>query len=76
LHDATYLARVRHIQLLDATSLRKGGTMTVRKPRFRLRLEQIEISSEEILADLLYPAPRATPKATPKRTTRRPGIRA
>jgi hypothetical protein len=62
--------------LLDATSLRKGGMMTVRKPAFRLKLEQIEISSEEILADLQYPAPRATPKAAmQKRTTRRPETR-
>jgi hypothetical protein len=62
--------------LLDATSLRKGGMMTVRKPAFRLKLEQIEISSEEILADLRYPAPRAAPKpATPKRATSRSGTR-
>lgn len=51
------------MQLLDAASLRKGGTM--RKPGFRLKLQPIEISSEEILADLLYPAPRATPEAAP-----------
>jgi hypothetical protein len=45
--------------------------MTVRKPAFRLKLEQIEISSEEILADLLYPAPRERAKPAPKRTPHR-----
>lgn len=37
------------------------------KPAFRLKLQPIEISSEEILADLRYPAPSVTPKAAPKR---------
>jgi hypothetical protein len=49
--------------------------MTVRKPAFRLKLEQIEISSEEILADLLYPAPRVERKPAPKRTADRRRIR-
>jgi hypothetical protein len=53
------------MQLLDATSLRKGGTM--RKTAISLNLQPIEISSEEILADLLYPAPTAKPKPAPKR---------
>ncbi len=57
------------MQLLDATSLRKGGTM--RKPGFRLKMQPIEISSEEILADLIYPAPSVTPEAAPKREPRR-----
>jgi hypothetical protein len=62
------------MQLLGATSLRKGGTM--RKPAFRLKLQPIEISSEEILADLLYPAPRATPEPAPKRAPLRSERRA
>lgn len=48
--------------------------MTVRKPAFSLKLDRIEISSEEILADLLYPAPKA-PKATPEQARRRDRIR-
>jgi hypothetical protein len=59
--------------LLDATSLQKGGP--VRKPGFKLKLQQIEISSEEILADLLYPAPRVPPQTAPKRAPHRHGIR-
>jgi hypothetical protein len=59
--------------LLDATSLRKGGP--VRKPGFKLKLQQIEISSEEILADLLYPASRVPPQTAPKRAQHRPRIR-
>jgi hypothetical protein len=51
--------------LLDATSLQEGRA-TMRKPTFRLKLQPIEISSEEILADLLYPAPKVSPKAAPK----------
>ena len=39
----------------------------MRKPAFRLKLQPIEISSEEILADLRYPAPSA-----PKRGERKP----
>ena len=47
------------LQLLDATHLLKGGMM--RKRRFSLKLEPIEISPEEILADLRYPAPPVQP---------------
>jgi hypothetical protein len=47
----------------------------VRKPGFKLKLQQIEISSEEILADLLYPAPRVPPKTAHKRAQQRPRIR-
>lgn len=43
----------------------------MRKPAFRLKLQPIEISSEEILADLLYPAPKVTPRAVPKRAPSR-----
>ncbi len=50
--------------------------MTVRKPAFRLKLEQIEISPEEILADLRYPAPKEAEKETSKQAPRRRGIRA
>jgi hypothetical protein len=45
--------------------------MTLRKPAFRLKLEPIEISSDEILADLLYPAPRERAKPAPKRAPHR-----
>jgi hypothetical protein len=48
--------------------------MTVRKPAFSFKLDPIQISSEEILADLLYPAPKA-PKATPKQAGRRDRVR-
>jgi hypothetical protein len=48
--------------------------MTVRKPEFRFKLDRIEISSEEILADLLYPAAKPVKKA-PKRAPHRPGFR-
>jgi hypothetical protein len=34
-----------------------------------LKLQPIEISSEEILADLLYPAPKVPPKSAPKRAS-------
>jgi hypothetical protein len=47
----------------------------VRKPAFNLKLQQIEISSEEILADLLYPAPKVPPQTVPKRAPHRHGIR-
>jgi hypothetical protein len=47
----------------------------MRKPAFRLKLQPIEISSEEILADLLYPAPRTERKSAPKRTANRRRIR-
>jgi hypothetical protein len=47
----------------------------MRRPAFRLKLQPIEISSEEILADLLYPAPRVPPKAAPKRAPQRRRIR-
>jgi hypothetical protein len=47
----------------------------VTKPGFKLTLQPIEISSEEILADLLYPAPRVPPKAAPKRMPQRRRIR-
>jgi hypothetical protein len=47
----------------------------VRKPAFKLKLQQIEISSEEILADLLYPAPKVPPQTVPKRAPHRHGIR-
>jgi hypothetical protein len=46
----------------------------VKKPGFKLKLQQIEISSEEILADLLYPAPRLPPQTAPKRARHRPRI--
>jgi hypothetical protein len=46
--------------------------MTVRKQAFRFKVEPIQISSEEILADLLYPAPSVSPKATPEPKRRRP----
>ena len=39
----------------------------MRKPAFRLKLQPIEISSEEILADLRYPAP-----SVPKRGESKP----
>jgi hypothetical protein len=58
------------LQLLDATHLLKGGMM--RKRRFSLKLEPIEISPEEILADLRYPAPAAP---TPRREKRAPDRR-
>ena len=50
----------------------------MRKPRFRLKLQpiEIEISSEEILADLLYPAPKVPPKPAPKAASHRRAIRA
>ena len=48
----------------------------MRKPAFRLKLQPIEISSEEILADLLYPAPRATPEPVPERAPLRSERRA
>jgi hypothetical protein len=41
-----------------------------------LKLQPIEISSEEILADLLYPARRVPPKPAPKLAPHRRGIRA
>ena len=44
--------------------------MTVRKPAFSFKLDPIEISSDEILADLLYPVPKR-PKATPKQPSQR-----
>lgn len=43
----------------------------MRKPAFRLKLQPIEISSEEILADLLYPATKVTPRAVRKRAPSR-----
>ncbi len=47
----------------------------MRKPAFRLKLQPIEISSEEILADLLYPEPRVPPPAAPKQGPSRRGRR-
>lgn len=47
----------------------------MRKPAFKLKLQPIEISSEEILADLLYPAPRVPKQTAPKRAPQRPRIR-
>jgi hypothetical protein len=47
----------------------------VRKPGFKLKLQPIEISPEEILADLLYPAPRVPQQTAPKGAPHRPGIR-
>ena len=52
-----------------------GKEGPVRKPGFKLKLQQIEISSEEILADLLYPAHRVSPQTAPKRAQQRPRIR-
>jgi hypothetical protein len=47
----------------------------MRKPAFRLKLRPIEISSEEILADLLYPAAKASAKAAPKRMPQQRRVR-
>jgi hypothetical protein len=44
----------------------------MRKQRFTLKLQPIEISPEEILADLRYPAPAAP---TPRREKRAPDRR-
>jgi hypothetical protein len=52
-----------------------GREGEMRKPAFRLKLRPIEISSEEILADLLYPAPKASAKAAPKRMPQQRRVR-
>jgi hypothetical protein len=46
--------------------------MSRRKPAFNFEFDRIEISSEEILADLLYPARQVSPKATPEQEPHRP----
>ena len=47
----------------------------MRKPAFKLKMQPIEISSEEILADLLYPAHTVPQQPAPKRAPHRPGTR-
>jgi hypothetical protein len=54
LHHATYADTVAHKWLREATNQRKESDM--RALRFDFHPDQIRISSDEILADLRYPA--------------------
>jgi hypothetical protein len=57
------------LELREATNENRGVVM--RSLRFEFHPEQVRISSEEILADLRYPAPRSRDKGGRKRARRR-----
>jgi hypothetical protein len=59
------------LELHEATNETRGIVM--RSLRFEFHPEQVRISSEEILADLRYPAPRSRDNGERKRARRRRG---
>jgi hypothetical protein len=69
LHHATDAARLRLKRLREATYPTKESQM--RALRFEFHPEQVRISSEEILADLRYPARQSRQDGGRKRPRRR-----